>query len=380
MTAQHKTVVVIGNYQPDQQFSMNIYAHWLRELCATLGFKAVHLWHPPSLGLARHVSRKRWIGRWVDKTLVAPWTIPRADLALIADHANAVYTRFLRCPSIVVCHDLVPYLYDRGELLGWAPSRLGRMYLGEIANGLTRAQHIVCVSQQTRSDLERMLSIEPAAASTIPFFVRAEMASPADGASPEILRRLGLQGRGPLVLCFGGGKPYKNTQLSIDLFERAIPNLRAGATLVSIGKPSSNGLATSAPPILKERVVWADDVDDAGLRSLYLAAGALLFPSAYEGFGIPIIEAQALGLPVIAGGSPSLDEACGEGAIRINSWNSEEGAKALCRCLNDADFRKGLIEQGFRNAARFSFDIWVERWRNLLVDLGHVAPKPASLH
>lgn len=85
-------------------------------------------------------------------------------------------------------------------------------------------------------------------------------------------------------------------------------------------------------------------------------AGVFVFPSLYEGFGIPILEAQSVGVPVVTSDASSLPEVAGDGAVSVNPMNSEAIAEGIWKVLSDGVFRDGIIAKGSRNVDRFSWE------------------------
>ena len=109
-----------------------------------------------------------------------------------------------------------------------------------------------------------------------------------------------------------------------------------------------------------------EGVDDSDLAALYSGAVAFVFPSLYEGFGIPCLEAMACGAPVIASAAGSLAEVVGEAGITVDPHDAPALAAGVSRLLDDAPFRDDLIRRGYARAGRFSWEESGERLRVLL--------------
>jgi glycosyltransferase involved in cell wall biosynthesis len=120
--------------------------------------------------------------------------------------------------------------------------------------------------------------------------------------------------------------------------------------------------AADASP-LRERVHFAGFVADADLPGLYSLAELFVFPSHYEGFGIPVLEAMACGTPVVCADNSSLPEVAGDAALLVNATDIDGLAGAMNQVLNEPALRARLVERGFRQAARFS---WEDAARRLL--------------
>ena len=108
-------------------------------------------------------------------------------------------------------------------------------------------------------------------------------------------------------------------------------------------------------PKLRQRVFFAGHVDDETLACLYTGASVFVFPSLYEGFGLPILEAMACGCPVICSNAASLPEVVGKAALQIDPTDAEGLARALDIVLTDSKLRQSLIQQGIERASQFSW-------------------------
>ncbi|WP_229074098.1 glycosyltransferase family 1 protein [Actinoplanes sp. DH11] len=165
----------------------------------------------------------------------------------------------------------------------------------------------------------------------------------------------------PFALTVGSRAPHKRTALVVDQFTAT------GAHLVVVGAaPSARVLRTDMPEAHTEHagnIHYLGRVTDAELAYLYRHAGALLMPSVYEGFGIPVVEAQRLGCPVICAGNASLPEVAGDAAIMVSDRGERTYAAEFAVLSNDSPARARLRERGAANARRYS---WRDGARRLL--------------
>jgi glycosyltransferase involved in cell wall biosynthesis len=120
---------------------------------------------------------------------------------------------------------------------------------------------------------------------------------------------------------------------------------------------------------IQDRVLFAGYVDDADLPLVYNLAEAFAFPSLYEGFGIPPLEAMSCGVPVVAANNSSLPEAVGDAGLLVDAEDVDALAGALSRILDDSALRQALIEQGLEHARQFT---WERAARKLLATYEHV--------
>jgi glycosyltransferase involved in cell wall biosynthesis len=145
----------------------------------------------------------------------------------------------------------------------------------------------------------------------------------------------------------------------IQTFER-LASRDSTLQLVLCGSPgwkSDQILHRASASPFHERIKHIGYLPDAELPALYSSATVLAFPSLYEGFGMPALEAMACGTPVVAANRSSLPEVCGDAALLVDPFNSESIAVGIDRVLNDEVTRNELIERGFRRARKF-------RWRD----------------
>ncbi|RAQ84917.1 glycosyltransferase family 4 protein [Burkholderia pseudomallei] len=216
-----------------------------------------------------------------------------------------------------------------------------------------RARHILTVSHFSKERIVARLGVAPTDVSTIvsgvDHFGRIE-------GDPSVLDRLGLAYDG-YVLIVGSLAPGKNlarTLEAIARLERMRPELRfviAGGSNVRIFGASALGERASAG-----NVTWAGYVSDGELKALYENAGCFVFPSLYEGFGLPPLEAMYCGCPVIVSREASLPEACGDAALYCDAHDAVDIAATIAQLMGDAELRRELREKGRARASRYRWD------------------------
>jgi glycosyltransferase involved in cell wall biosynthesis len=353
-------IVLISNYTPDAQQSMLRYPEMLRRVLVERGH-AVRIVHPPAV-LGRRLRRTyqgvaKWIA-YIDKYLLAyPWLRWRcrgAELVHICDHSNAMYLDYVgRVPRVVTCHDLLEVRSARGEQPGRRVGRMGRRLQQWIMNSMRKAPYIVCVSRKTADDL-RELAPEVAGRVTVIHHALNWTAAPGRKYPlDEALRSVGVRPGTPYFLHVGGGQWYKNRLGAIRIFAelrkrapfRDAQFVMAGAGFEDETRDWIESCGVTGAVIEAGRI--ADDV----LDSLYHGALALLFPSLEEGFGWPILEAQACQCLVITTNRPPMTEIAGGGAILINPEDVEGAAVTIAE---QWPRREEVIARASRNFANFS--------------------------
>ncbi len=217
---------------------------------------------------------------------------------------------------------------------------------------LPRAAHVITVSDFTRSEAIEELGLAPHRVTTV-HLAQKEIFHPRP--QPEIRSMLAYRGwPAEYVLFVGTLEPRKNLQLLI----RALSMLRSDIPLLLAGW-SGWGDRSWWDEIerlgLKKRVILTGYVDELSLARLYAGASAFVYPSFYEGFGLPVLEAMASGCPVICSNCASLPEVAGGGAIQVGPHDPEALAHSLEKVLYDSDLRSGLVAAGLQRAGLFSW-------------------------
>jgi len=298
----------------------------------------------------------KWLG-YVDKFGVFPSILKSetkwADVVHICDHSNSFYTKYLKfVPHIVTCHDLLAVRSALGEIpqnpIRWTGRELQRM----IVKGLTEAQHIVCVSDATRSDLLRITRIRDQRVSRVYNSLTYPYSRMEKHEAARRIRKLSVDPSQPFFLHVGGNQWYKN-RLGVLCVFSLLRKLSGGQTLklVMVGKPWTHEMRRFILENgMSEVTLELSAVADEDLRALYSTATLMLFPSLEEGFGWPIVEAQACGCPVATSRRPPMDEVGGDAAIYIDPQDPESAAAVLHRALAAVARRR---ESSMANAARF---------------------------
>ncbi|AFL90568.1 glycosyltransferase [Terriglobus roseus DSM 18391] len=222
---------------------------------------------------------------------------------------------------------------------------------------------LLTVSQFSRRELARTLHLDPA---KIAVTLEGHEHALAPTADPTILGRLGLH-PGGFLLGVGSANPNKNFQALLAAFGilRDTMPPDTAPTLVVVGGGDARIFGADAHAL--EGVVRAGYLTDGELRALYEAAAAFLFPSTYEGFGLPPLEAMALGCPVICSNAASLPEVVGNAALMVDPHDAPAIAAAMRTLLTDAAARHDLIGRGRAQAARFTWEATAIATWNLLL-------------
>ena len=262
-----------------------------------------------------------------------------------------------RARSVLTVHDLAFLLYPQ-----CADAKLRDYLMAAVPRSVRQASFIVADSENTRNDVICLLGAVPERTAVVPGGVEPRF-RPADSAAVDSLRqRLGLTA--PFILSVGMMEPRKNWQGLIQAYSQARARHHLPHQLVLAGP---RGWLWES--ILEERerspfrndVVFVGFVPDEDLPALYSAADVFAFPSFYEGFGLPPLEAMACGTPVVVSDAASLPEVVGEAGLTVPPEDVDRLAEALAQLVTDEQQRARLREAGLARAATFTWERAAER-------------------
>jgi glycosyltransferase involved in cell wall biosynthesis len=251
---------------------------------------------------------------------------------------------FCRKPTAVVVYDLVPFV-DRQN----AKTSSARIEQATIRPALRRAAALPCISEATRADLARLFPYAESKATMIPL-----AADPAFSAPVAAPGHPALKGQ-PYVLAVGTLEPRKNLERLIAAWSAMDERARAGHVLALVGPIGWD----AAPIVAAARDHGAQllgRVSEDELRALYAGASAFAYPSLYEGFGLPILEAMAAGAPVLTSNVSSLPEVAGDAALLVDPTDVDAIGTALTRLLAHPALAEDLRARGRARAALFSWE------------------------
>jgi glycosyltransferase involved in cell wall biosynthesis len=374
-------ILLIGNYPADEQESMQRFARLMLRGLTNAGVPADLIWPRPWLGRIRFAGGfvAKWLA-YIDKFLLFPRQLrsrltSEVRLVHICDHSNAMYAaQVAGRPIVVSCHDLLAVRGALGEVEDTPASITGKVLQRWIVAGLRRATAIACASRATLRDAERLV-------------VRTE-------GKPQILlihhginhpyrkqpeavarRRLAtipqLDPARPFVLHVGSNLRMKNREGALRIF--ALTKSGWNGQLVFAGQKLTPELSSLGRQLgVLDRVVEVAAPDNELLEALYSCALALLYPSRFEGFGWPIIEAQACGCPVLCSDREPMSEVGGDAAI-VHDVADEAGfARAILRLTNPVE-RARWSERSLQNVQRFSAEEMIAKYVKLYRSLGVTA-------
>lgn len=285
------------------------------------------------------------------------WTIFQVPAALRLDgidlfHADYIVPPLAPCPTVVTMHDAISAMFLE-------PSDLKTR---TVTNALTfvsvqRSKFVLVPSESAKRDVSRLFKVPLRKIVVTPYGVSEQFRPlPKQKAKELVAERFGISGR--FILTVNFFRPRKNAPVLAEAFRelrrRKVPVDRlvfAGAT----PEPLKQRILEAAGEV-KECILFTGYVPDEFLSLLYNAADVFAFPSRYEGFGLPVLEAMACGIPTVAGDAPAVSELARDAALLVppNDWKAL--ADTLEKVLTDENLSQNLIEQGLKRAKRFTWE------------------------
>jgi glycosyltransferase involved in cell wall biosynthesis len=271
------------------------------------------------------------------------------------------------CKSIVTIHDCIHLRFPQ-----YLPNRLAYAYArSSLWFATHRSNRVLTVSEASKRDILRYFTVPERKIDVIYNAIDERFG---ELPAPEEIERVRdrYQLNAPYVLYAGNIKPHKNLERLIEAFHMVRRADLEHVKMLIIGDEISK-YATLRRAVhrykLHKHVRFFGFVPDKTLAVLYRLARAFVFPSLYEGFGLPPLEAMASGTPVITSNVSSLPEVVGDAALLIDPYDPEAIAEAMRRVLLDSDLREDLRQRGLRRVGEFSWERSVRRVRQIYAEV-----------
>ncbi|NPV52078.1 MAG: glycosyltransferase family 4 protein [Firmicutes bacterium] len=256
-------------------------------------------------------------------------------------------------PYVVTLHDLIPLLFPEKYSSEWIQRIRDR-----VPDYLARAEKIITVSYSVKKDVQSLIPVEEDKFQVIHQGIEAHYGPVAEEvARPRLRERFKLEGN--YIFYIGGFSFRKNVTGLVKAYSILPEHLRQGYRLV-IGGYRTDDFDEVVRCVeelgLQERVLFTGRCSEVDIPCLYSGAALFVYPSLYEGFGLPPLEAMACRTPVITSDRGSLPEIAGKGALMVNPCDHRQLSEAMARVLTDEGLRRALIEKGLAVVSQFSWD------------------------
>ncbi len=258
-----------------------------------------------------------------------------------------------RKPFVVTIHDTTINFYPGKKFDKWYHKK---GYDAIMTNAVRSSKKIITVSENTKKDVMRLYGIKSEKIQPIWIAPSEEFVPISDAEKTEIKKKYDLPEQ--FLLYTGNWREHKNLVGLLKAFHQ-LRSKNDSLELVITGKPDPHYpevLETMKALGLESAVKMPGLVDFEDLRKLTAAATVYVFPSFYEGFGLPPLEAMKCGTPVCASNVSSIPEVCGDAAILFDPENVNEMAESIAKVLSDKDLQKKLAQKGFERVEKFSWD------------------------
>lgn len=258
---------------------------------------------------------------------------------------------FSRIPYVMGVHDL-----NFVDLAG-VTSNLKSAYFRHVSRRIVRgAARIVTVSEFSRDRILDWSGVPP-----------HRVVNVGNGVDPAFCREGTRMEPGfPYLLYIGNQKPHKNLRRLVDAF--GLATLPEEVRLIVSGGYDLRGHSSKVRNAVASRIVNAGFIAESDLPAMYRGALALVFPSVYEGFGLPALEAMACGTPVLTSNVSALPEIAGDAAILVDPFSVESIAFGIEKVVHDRELRARLASAGVERATAFNWDDVASRTRRVLAD------------
>jgi glycosyltransferase involved in cell wall biosynthesis len=299
--------------------------------------------------------------------LHVPWVL-RRERPDVYHAPHYVLPAGVRCRSVVTIHDCIHLMFPQ-----YLPSKLAHVYAkGSMWSAARKANRILTVSEASKRDILRFFDVRPDKVAVIYNAIDERFLAPADAERMDLVKQR-YQLDHPFVLYVGNIKPHKNIERLIDAFGRARSRgCPDDVKLVIIGDEISKypGLRQSVHKHkLDKHVRFLGFQPMETLAAFYRLARAFVFPSLYEGFGLPPLEAMACGTPVVTSNVSSLPEVAGDAALLVDPYDAEAIAAGICQALTDEPLRTELIARGYERARSFSWAQSVKKIHDIYLEV-----------
>ncbi len=257
-----------------------------------------------------------------------------------------------QCKKVVTIHDLIPYIM---------PETVGKGYLLKFLKDMPEiiscSNAVITVSQAAKKDILRFFPINESKIHVIPLAADKKYV-PLDVARCkfELKNEFGICN--PFILYVGGFSSRKNVKTLLYAFKKSLPHLKSSYDLVLAGAEKDDALSLKDLAIdlgIIEKVKFTGFVKEDYLPLLYSSCDLFVYPSLYEGFGLPPLEAMCCGAPVLCSDSSSIPEVVGDGGILINGNDTDELSCTMIKILNNEDVRWNLKLSAAARSQGFSW-------------------------
>ena len=305
---------------------------------------------------------------WFRLTVGFPGYALRDSLALL--HVTYSAPLWVPCPVVLTVHD-ISYV----EHPEWFSPRDLRVLSRTVPLSIRKARRVITVSELCRRQIIESYRVAPEKVIAIPNAAGPAAAPVSEAAAHLVLAGLGIDSERPYVLAVGNLQPRKNLIRLVNAV-RSVVAAGVDIDLVVVGPEHYRGdEVLAAAREAADRIKFTGYISDQQLAACYSRAAVFAFPSLFEGFGIPLLEAMAHGVPVVCSNAGAFPEVCGDAAIYFDPANVDSIAGALTRVISDSELRLDLVSKGRVRERQFS---WARAAEETMAVYRQAAPVSAA--
>ena len=320
------------------------------ELDGEFELSVYHVGEPWRAGDRRlHFERLASANPWFRLTTELPRLASRDRVDIL--HTTYVTPLWAPCPVVVTVHDISYVAHPE-----WFSARDRLMLSTTVPLSIRRAARVITVSDTCRDQIIERYRVPENKVVSIPNAAGSAALPISQQEAKAELARLGIEDRRPYLLAVGNLQPRKNLSRLIEAF-RLLVKSGADLTLVIVGPRHYRGVdVVAAAGDLGDRIRFTGYLSDRQLAACYRCAEVFVFPSLFEGFGIPALEAMAHGIPVACSGGGALEEVCGSAALYFDPLDVDSIANTLGRVLGGDGLREQLSRAGRERERNFTWE------------------------
>ncbi|HMK53516.1 MAG TPA: glycosyltransferase family 1 protein [Methanobacteriaceae archaeon] len=268
-------------------------------------------------------------------------------------------------PKVLTCLDIIPILFEDHNSMPFPHKlirnlRLSKDLKGKYKDFMSHADRIITISDHTKKDLIQHLGIPVDKIKTVYLGVDEQLNKATKEEISVVKQKYSLPAN--YILYLGSEQPRKNFPFLVKVFSKLVNKYGLNdMVLVKVGRPQidieerSKSFELIKNLKLENRVLFIDYVDENDIKAVYSAAKLFAYPSLYEGFGLPPLEAMSCGCPVITSNLSSLPEVVGDGGIMMDPSDVEGWAVKMHEILNEDNYRQELIKKGLKQSKQFNW-------------------------
>ena len=360
-------VNIYRTFREDQRISMDMYAYYLDHYIKKNYNSVINLSSfTPKMMISKFLPSKLKMrfARFIEYPYQIRKNYQKYEINHIIDHG---YSHLIRYPlnkknTIVTVHDIIPILAWRGFIPNFRYPNKPRLVEYSI-NSLKNAAHIIAVSQNTKKDLIEHCGIKNDNISVIYNGCNSSF-KPLQKSQREQLRNNKFKFPRDSFLMLITGEGYKNHETTLKILKE-LRSKKKNIYLVRLGPKNQNWENLKNYFSLNQYIIEFSGLELNVVSELYTAVDCLLFPSWYEGFGFPPLEAMANGLPVVASNVSSIPEVVGDAGLLYNPDDIEGMIKGITSIMNDKKTKDELINKGIKQSSLFTWENSIKKLINV---------------